>query len=74
MDIGARPHGVFFMFVLMLADGLFCVCFIYLILRWCCCPETSFIDWAQLSSLLPEDGERIQSPKCFVLNIKHDNG
>jgi hypothetical protein len=28
--------------------------------------ETSSVDWAQLSRLLPEDGDRIQSPKrCF---------
>jgi hypothetical protein len=29
------------------------------------CPETgiSYIDWAQLSRLLPEDGDRIRSPK-----------
>jgi hypothetical protein len=28
--------------------------------------ETSSLDWAQLSRLLPEDGDRIQSPKrCF---------
>jgi hypothetical protein len=25
--------------------------------------ETSSFDWAQLSRLLPEDGDRIQSPK-----------
>jgi hypothetical protein len=28
--------------------------------------ETSSVDWAQLSRLLSEDGDRIQSPKrCF---------
>jgi hypothetical protein len=28
--------------------------------------ETSSVDWAQLSRFLPEDGDRIQSPKrCF---------
>jgi hypothetical protein len=28
--------------------------------------ETSSVDWAQLSTFLPEDGDRIQSPKrCF---------
>jgi hypothetical protein len=36
----------------------------------CWCPEikTSSIDWAELSRLLPEDGDRIQSLKLFVLN------
>jgi hypothetical protein len=28
--------------------------------------ESSSVDWAQLSRLLPEEGDRIQSPKrCF---------
>jgi hypothetical protein len=28
--------------------------------------ETSSVQWAQLSRLLPEDGDRVQSPKrCF---------
>jgi hypothetical protein len=27
--------------------------------------ETESIDWAQLSRLLPEDGEKVQSPKRF---------
>jgi hypothetical protein len=27
--------------------------------------DISFVDWAQQSSLLPEDGDRIQSPKRF---------
>jgi hypothetical protein len=30
--------------------------------------DISSIDWAQLSRVLPEDGDRIQSPKRFVLN------
>jgi hypothetical protein len=30
--------------------------------------ETSAINWAQLSRLLPEDGDRIHSPKRHVLN------
>jgi hypothetical protein len=32
---------------------------------------TSFIDSAPLSKLLPEDGDRIQSPKRRVLNKKN---
>jgi hypothetical protein len=42
------------------------------ILCWCWCPEigTSSIDWAQLSRLLPEDGDKTQSPKRFVFNKK----
>jgi hypothetical protein len=35
---------------------------------------TSSIDWAQLSRLLPEDGDRIQSPKRLVLNKKQEDG
>jgi hypothetical protein len=35
---------------------------------------TSSIDWAQLSRLLPEDGNRIQSLKRFVFNEIQDNG
>jgi hypothetical protein len=35
---------------------------------WRC--GTSSIDWAQLSRLLPKDGDRIQSPKRCVLNKK----
>jgi hypothetical protein len=31
---------------------------------------TSSIDWVQLSRFLPEDGDRIQSPKRYVLNKK----
>jgi hypothetical protein len=31
---------------------------------------TSSIDYAQLSRLLPEDGDQIQSPKRCVLNNK----
>jgi hypothetical protein len=74
VDIGARPHVcavfvVFLMFVLILPDGLCCAWFIYPILCWCWCWEkgTSSIDWVHLSRLLPEDGDRMQSPKvvCF---------
>jgi hypothetical protein len=32
--------------------------------------RTSSIDWTQLSRLLPEDGDRIQSPKHCVLRKK----
>jgi hypothetical protein len=35
---------------------------------------TSFINRAQLSRFLPEDGDRIYSPKRCVLNKKHDDG
>jgi hypothetical protein len=43
--------------------------------------RTSSIDWAQLSKVFPEDGDRIPSPKCCDLNKKwtvdnvqkHDN-
>jgi hypothetical protein len=60
----------FLMFVLTPADGLRCVWFIYPVLCWC--PEigTSSIDWAQLSRLLPEDGDRIQSLIRRVLRKK----
>jgi hypothetical protein len=61
------------MFVFTPSDGLCCVRFIYPVLCWCWCPEiwTSSIDWAQLSKLLPEDGDRIQSPKrCVILIIE----
>jgi hypothetical protein len=34
---------------------------------------TSSTDWAQLSRLLPEDGDRIQSPKRCVLNKQHED-
>jgi hypothetical protein len=42
------------------------------ILLVCLHPEigTSSIDWAQLSRFLPEDGDRIQSPKRLVLKNK----
>jgi hypothetical protein len=55
MDICARLHVwsflMFLMFVLTLADGLCCACFIYPILCRCWCPEivTSPIAWVQLS-------------------------
>jgi hypothetical protein len=32
----------------------------------------SSIDWAQLSRFLPEDGDRIQSPKHCILKYKQD--
>jgi hypothetical protein len=69
----------FFIFVLTPADGLCCVWFIYPVLLWCWCPEigTSSIDWAQISRLLFDDGDRIQCPKRpkrRVLNEKHDDG
>jgi hypothetical protein len=53
------------MFVLTPADGLRCVWFTCPVLCWCLCPEigTSSVDLAQLSRLLHEDGDRIQSPK-----------
>jgi hypothetical protein len=35
---------------------------------------TSSIDWAKLSRILPEDGDRIQSPKRCVSNTKQDDG
>jgi hypothetical protein len=55
-------------FVLTLADGLCYVWFMYLVLCWCWCLDigTSSFDWAQLSRLLPEDGDRTQSPKRCV--------
>jgi hypothetical protein len=34
----------------------------------------SYLVWAQLSRLLPEDRDRIQSPKRRVLNKKQDSG
>jgi hypothetical protein len=80
MDIGARPQvcGVFlmFMFVLTLAGGLCCASFIYPILCWCWCLEIwiSSIDLAQMSRLLSEDGDRIQSPKRCVFNKNQDDG
>jgi hypothetical protein len=44
-----------------LPDGLCCVQFIYPALCWCMCLEigTSSTEWAQLSRLLPEDGDKI---------------
>jgi hypothetical protein len=56
------------MFALIPAYDLCCVWFTYPI--WCSfwCPEIeiSSVDWAQQSRLLPEEGDRIQSPKhCF---------
>jgi hypothetical protein len=33
---------------------------------------TSSIDWAKLSRVLPEDGDRIQSPKRRVSKNKQD--
>jgi hypothetical protein len=56
------------MFVLTPTDGLCCVRFVYHVLCWLWCLEigTGSIDWAQLSRLLPEDGDRVQSTKrCF---------
>jgi hypothetical protein len=41
--------------------------------NWTQSIETSSINWAKLSSLLPEDGDRIQSPKRCVLNRSTDN-
>jgi hypothetical protein len=44
---------------------------------WYKCPElgTSSIDWFQLSIILPEDGDRVQSNKrCFqIKNCSMDN-
>jgi hypothetical protein len=39
-------------------------CTFDLVVCWCWCLEIeiSSVDWAQLSRLLPEDGDRIQSP------------
>jgi hypothetical protein len=56
-------------FVLPLADGLCCSRFIYAVLCWCRCPEiwTSSFYWSQLSTILPEVGDRIQSFKHYVL-------
>jgi hypothetical protein len=58
------------MFVLTLADGLCCAWFVYLILCWCIYPEKK-----ELALLIgpteyvpPEDGDRIQSLKCCVLD------
>jgi hypothetical protein len=34
---------------------------------------TSTINWAELSRLFPEDEDRIQPPKCYVLNKKQDS-
>jgi hypothetical protein len=70
VDTDTRPHvcGVFLMFILALADGLCCTRFIYPILCWCWCSKirNRSIDWSQVSRFLPEDGDRIQSPKRCV--------
>jgi hypothetical protein len=51
--LGSRPDtcGVFYIFVLALADGLSCTWLVCPIWCWYRCPEigTSSIDWAQLS-------------------------
>jgi hypothetical protein len=63
------------MFILTPADGLCCVSFIYRVLCWFWCPEieTNSIDWARQSRILPEGGDRVQSPKCcfIYVNIKN---
>jgi hypothetical protein len=63
------------MYALTLADNLCCVWFTYPIFCWCSGPEigASSIDWALLSRLLPEDGDRIRHPKRCVLNKKQDH-
>jgi hypothetical protein len=56
------------MFVLTPAEGLCCVWFIFPVLYSFWYPEigTSSIDWAQLSRLLLDDGDRAQPPKCYL--------
>jgi hypothetical protein len=51
---------------------MYCISFSCPILCWCCYPEmgTSSIDWVRLSRLLPEDGDRIRSPRCFKYRRK----
>jgi hypothetical protein len=34
---------------------------------------TSSSNWAQLNRFLPEERDRIQSLKCYVLNKRHDD-
>jgi hypothetical protein len=34
----------------------------------------SCIDWAKLSRVIPEDGDKIQSPKRYVVNKKQKDG
>jgi hypothetical protein len=53
------------MFVLILAEDLCCVWFINPVLYLFECPETApcFINWGQISRLLREDGDTVQSPK-----------
>jgi hypothetical protein len=57
----------FVMFVLTPADGLWCVLFIYLALRWFWCPEigTTSADLAQMRRFYPRKEKRVQSPKCL---------
>jgi hypothetical protein len=47
------------MFILTPFDSLWCVWFIYPVLCWFWCLEggTFSVDWAQLSRLLPNDGD-----------------
>jgi hypothetical protein len=58
----------FLMFVLTPADDLCCVWFICPVLCWFLCPEigTRSIDWAQLSGILPEDGDSPVSETSFL--------
>jgi hypothetical protein len=63
LDIIHYPE--FLIHMLIPADGLSYVWFMYPVLYWFWCPEmgTSSIDWVRLSSLLPEDGDKVQFPK-----------
>jgi hypothetical protein len=71
--LSARPHicGIIniLMFVLALADGLFCAWFICPLLCWYKCPEigTSSTDWAQLSRvyLKTEIESSLRNVACF---------
>jgi hypothetical protein len=48
--------------------NLSCGCFIYPLYHWQGCPQigASSADWTPQSRFLPEDGDRVQSPKrCF---------
>jgi hypothetical protein len=60
------------MSVLTLAGGLCSAWLIYYIVCWCWCLEigTSSFEWAPLTTLSPESGNRIQSPKCYVFYIR----
>jgi hypothetical protein len=75
-NLMARVCGIFLMLPLTLADGLCRDWFTHPVLCWCWCLQTwtSSIVWAQLSRLLPDDRDTIQSQKGCILNKKPDDG